>query len=63
MPSLFGRHLLDKVVFLTLDQVAADLPPLTEEVLAARWIELAETMRSWKRIDDRRSRMMKRGNR
>ena len=34
MPSLFGRHLLDKVVFLTLDQVAADLPPLTEEVLA-----------------------------
>lgn len=32
MPSLFGNHLLDKAVFLRLDEVAAGLPALTEDV-------------------------------
>ncbi len=31
MPPLFGRHLIDKCVFLGLSEVAHDLPPLTEE--------------------------------
>lgn len=32
MPTLFGRHLLDKTVFLSLDQVADDLPPFSEQI-------------------------------
>jgi len=31
-PQLFGRHLLDRAVFLELADLALDLPPLTEEV-------------------------------
>jgi hypothetical protein len=31
MPVLFGRHLLDKTVFLQLSEVADNLPPLKEE--------------------------------
>ena len=31
MPVLFGRHLIDKAVFLGLGEVAAGLPPLQEE--------------------------------
>jgi hypothetical protein len=31
MPPLFGRHLLDKAVFLGLHEVAHNLPPLAEE--------------------------------
>jgi hypothetical protein len=31
MPPLFGRHLIDKCVFLSLNEVAQDLPPLTED--------------------------------
>src|SRR5207248_366983 len=30
MPGLFGKHLIDKAVFLGLAEVAADLPPLEE---------------------------------
>jgi tape measure domain-containing protein len=30
MPSLFGRHLLDKAVFLSLDELADNLPPIDE---------------------------------
>ena len=32
MPGLFGRHLLDKAIFLSLEELAANLPPLTEYV-------------------------------
>ena len=31
MPVLFGRHLIDKAVFLGLNEVADNLPPLEEE--------------------------------
>lgn len=31
MPVLFGRHLIDKAVFLSLNEVADNLPPLEEE--------------------------------
>jgi hypothetical protein len=34
MPPLFGRHLVDKVIFLSLAEVAAGLPALTEEPIA-----------------------------
>ena len=33
MPALFGRHLIDKAVFLGLSEVADNLPPLEEECL------------------------------
>ena len=33
MPSLYARHLLDKAVFLSLDQVSDALPALTEECM------------------------------
>jgi hypothetical protein len=36
MPPLFGRHLIDKCVFLGLNEVARDLPPLTEECVPVR---------------------------
>jgi SNF2 family DNA or RNA helicase len=34
MPALFGRHLIDKAVFLSLNEVAENLPPLEEECIA-----------------------------
>lgn len=34
MPSLFGAHLIDKCVFLSLDDVAEGLPTLTEECIS-----------------------------
>jgi hypothetical protein len=36
MPALFGLHLLDKAVFLSLNEVADNLPPLEEECLPVR---------------------------
>lgn len=36
MPPLFGRHLIDKAVFLSLNEVSDKLPPLTEECIPAR---------------------------
>jgi hypothetical protein len=36
MPSLFGRHLIDKCVFLSLSEVADNLPDLTEEIIPVR---------------------------
>src|SRR6266478_1776524 len=36
MPALFGRHLIDKAVFLSLNEVADNLPPLEEECTAVR---------------------------
>lgn len=32
-PMIFSKHLLDKCVFLSLEDVAPDLPPLSEEVI------------------------------
>lgn len=34
MPALFGRHLIDKAVFLGLSEVADNLPPLEEECIS-----------------------------
>jgi hypothetical protein len=34
MPTLFGKHLIDKAVFLALGEVADNLPPLEEECIA-----------------------------
>lgn len=46
MPPLFGRHLIDKCVFLGLNEVAQNLPPLTEECIPVRMDdELAATYR------------------
>ena len=42
MPTLFGRHLIDKAVFLSLNEVADNLPPLEEECALFAWI------RSWR---------------
>jgi len=39
MPVLFGRHLIDKAVFLGLNEVASNLPPLTEECIPVRMDE------------------------
>ncbi|OWK34120.1 Superfamily II DNA/RNA helicase [Fimbriiglobus ruber] len=36
MPPLFGRHLIDKCVFLGLNEVSDRLPPLSEECLPVR---------------------------
>ncbi len=36
MPPLFGRHLIDKCVFLGLNEVSDKLPPLSEECLPVR---------------------------
>jgi hypothetical protein len=33
MPILFGKHLIDKAVFLSLNEVADNLPPLAEECI------------------------------
>lgn len=34
MPTLYGRHLIDKAIFLSLNEVADDLPPFSEEVIS-----------------------------
>lgn len=39
MPPLFGRHLIDKAVFLGLGEVAHNLPPLLEECVPVRMDE------------------------
>jgi hypothetical protein len=36
MPALFGKHLIDKAVFLSLSEVADNLPPLDEECIPVR---------------------------
>ena len=46
MPPLFGRHLIDKCVFLSLNEVAHNLPPMTEECISVRMdTELATAYR------------------
>ena len=39
MPPLFGKHLIDKAVFLSLSEVADNLPTLAEECIAVRMDE------------------------
>jgi len=36
MPSLFGRHLIDKCVFLQLDELADNLPPYNEHIVSVK---------------------------
>jgi len=36
MPPLFGKHLIDKAVFLSLNEVAHNLPPFSEECIPVR---------------------------
>src|ERR1043166_2120914 len=46
MPVLFGKHLIDKAVFLSLNEVADNLPPLEEECVPVNMdAELAEAYR------------------
>jgi hypothetical protein len=46
MPALFAHHLIDKAVFLSLSEVANNLPPLEEECLTVRMdAELATAYR------------------
>ena len=46
MPALFGRHLIDKAVFLNLSEVAGNLPILEEECIPVRMdAELARAYR------------------
>jgi hypothetical protein len=66
MPTMFGRHLMDKVIFLGLDELASDLPEFREHVipvpmdpqLAAEYRrierDLTDTMREMLRKNDRR---------
>lgn len=50
MPTLYGRHLIANTIFLSLDEVAADLPPLIEEIISVDMDrELAE---EYQRIED-----------
>lgn len=43
MPPLFGRHLIDKCVFLSLNEVSDKLPPLTEECIPVQMDKELET--------------------
>ncbi|MFO0804685.1 MAG: hypothetical protein U0791_16375 [Gemmataceae bacterium] len=48
MPPLFGKHLIDKCVFLSLNEVANNLPTLTEECIPVHMDpELAHANRQW----------------
>lgn len=49
MPTLFGRHLIDKTVFLSLDDVAEGLPPF-EEILVPVEMD-AETKAAYEKIE------------
>ena len=50
MPTLYGRHLIANTIFLSLDEVAADLPPLTEEIISVDMDK--ELAAEYKRIED-----------
>lgn len=39
MPQLFGRHLLERTIFLSLDEVSENLPPLTEQIIPVQMDE------------------------
>lgn len=65
MPTLFGRHLIDKCVFLSLAEVADNLPPLDEFVLPVALDE--EQQAAYQQIEDDLARairvMVRRGDR
>lgn len=48
-PKLFARHLVDKAVFLSLEEVAADLPPVSDDLIG---VEMApEQKAEYKRVE------------
>ena len=51
MPELYARHLVDKVIFLTLDDVAGDLLPLEERTIGVPLD--AEQARAYRQIERR----------
>jgi hypothetical protein len=66
MPALFGKHLIDKAVFLSLSEVADNLPPLEEECVPVRMdAELASAYREKveKPLSDAIKQMMRRNDR
>ncbi len=65
MPALFGRHLLDKSVFLSLDEVAEGLPTLSEECCPVPLDEdqLAEYVRIEAALKEQLKVMLPRGDR
>jgi SNF2 family DNA or RNA helicase len=66
MPALFGKHLIDKAVFLGLSEVADNLPPLEEECVPVRMdAELAKAYREKveKPLSDAIKQMMRRNDR
>jgi hypothetical protein len=65
MPPLFGRHLLDKAVFLSLAEVAGDLPPLSEECIPVEMdgATAAEYDRIEKALKDEIKQMIVKGDR
>lgn len=66
MPALFGRHLIDKAVFLSLSEVADNLPSLEEECVPVRMdAELAMAYREKveKPLSDAIKQMMRRNDR
>ncbi|HVX09961.1 MAG TPA: helicase-related protein [Pirellulales bacterium] len=50
MPTLFGRHLLDKCLFLSLEEVADDLPPLDEFVVPVNMDD--EQQAAYEQVED-----------
>jgi SNF2 family DNA or RNA helicase len=66
MPALFGKHLIDKAVFLSLSEVADNLPSLEEECVPDRMdAELAKAYRDKveKPLSDAIKQMMRRNDR
>lgn len=50
MPTLYGRHMIKHSIFLGLDEIADNLPPLTEEVISVDMD--AELAAEYQRIED-----------
>jgi len=65
MPTLFGRHLLGNSVFLSLDEVADNLPPMTEAIEAVQMAPYQEE--EYRRIEQAMTStirdMLRKGNR
>ena len=64
MPTLYGRHLIGNTIFLSLKDVAADLPPYDEHPTPVRMsAELAEPYREMEgKLKDAVARLLRRGN-
>jgi hypothetical protein len=50
VPALFGKHLLDKTIFLSLDEVADNLPPMDEDAIAVEMDQ--ELQESYSVVED-----------